>query len=109
MPQRPTLDRARSIEDTAAAMQRLHLRIRGRVQGVYYRANTRRQATQLGLTGWVRNRDDGSVELVAEGPRADLERLLSWCQEGPPAASVTACEPSWVEASGEFDTFSIVY
>jgi acylphosphatase len=90
-------------------MQRLHLRVRGVVQGVSYRANTRRTATQLSLHGWVRNRGDGSVELIAEGPREVLDQLLDWCREGPPAARVTSCEPAWAEATGEFDEFRILW
>lgn len=88
-------------------MERLSLRIRGRVQGVSYRASTRATATRLGLTGWVRNRHDGSVELIAEGPRAQLDALLEWCHEGPPHARVEALEPSWSAATGEFERFEV--
>jgi acylphosphatase len=88
-------------------MQRLSLRIRGLVQGVFYRAETHATATRLRLSGWVRNREDGSVELVAEGPRAQLEALLEWCRKGPPRARVDALEPSWSEATGEFEGFVV--
>ncbi|PRQ07563.1 acylphosphatase [Enhygromyxa salina] len=88
--------------------ERLELRIRGRVQGVYYRASTQSTATRLGLRGWVRNRDDGSVELLAEGPRPALQALLEWCAEGPPGARVDGCEATWGSASGEFQGFSIL-
>ena len=88
-------------------MQRLLLRVRGRVQGVFYRAETQATASELGLTGWVRNRDDGSVELVAEGPRAQLDALLEWCRTGPPRARVDAVVPSFAEATGEFDRFEV--
>ncbi len=88
-------------------MQRLSLRIRGRVQGVYYRAETQATATRLGLAGWVRNREDGSVELVAEGPRVQLEALLEWCRFGPPLARVDAVEPEFGEATGEFTRFEV--
>lgn len=87
--------------------ERLHLRITGRVQGVFYRASTEAKARELGLAGWVRNRADGSVEAVAEGPRGDLEALMRWCREGPPAARVEGVEPSWSEASGEFTSFEV--
>jgi acylphosphatase len=90
-----------------SGMQRLSLRIRGLVQGVCYRAETKTTATRLRLSGWVRNRDDGSVELVAEGPPAQLDALLEWCRTGPPRARVDALEPSWSAATGEFDEFDV--
>ncbi len=88
-------------------MQRLSLRVHGRVQGVYYRAETRIKASALGLAGWVRNREDGSVELVAEGPRAQLDALLDWCRAGPTLARVEAVEPEFGEPTGEFSSFEI--
>jgi acylphosphatase len=63
--------------------------VEGRVQGVFYRDSCRREAQRLGVSGWVRNRADGSVEVVAEGPRERVEGLLRWCRQGPPRASVT--------------------
>lgn len=63
--------------------------VTGRVQGVSYRASTIDEATQLGLTGWVRNRADGSVELEAQGAPAQIDALLAWCAVGPPAARVS--------------------
>ena len=60
-----------------------HLRIRGRVQGVWYRASTAREAGRLGLVGRVRNQADGSVEAVAQGPSEAVEQLVAWCHEGP--------------------------
>lgn len=89
-------------------MERVRLLIRGRVQGVYYRASTRERARELGVVGWVRNLADGRVEALAEGPRDTLEQLVAWCEQGPPAARVSAVEPRWSEASGEFDDFRIV-
>lgn len=66
----------------------VHAVIRGRVQGVSYRAWTREQAARLGLSGWVRNRDDGAVEAVITGPAAAVDALLAACRDGPPAARV---------------------
>ena len=63
---------------------RCHLRITGYVQGVFYRGSAVDEAQRLEVTGWVRNSADGSVELVAEGPRGSLERLVAWCREGLP-------------------------
>lgn len=63
--------------------------VTGRVQGVSYRASTIDEATRLGLTGWVRNRADGSVELEAQGAPGQIDALLAWCAKGPPAARVS--------------------
>jgi acylphosphatase len=87
--------------------KRLHLRITGIVQGVCFRAYTRDEARRLGVTGWVRNREDGSVELVAEGAEAALAELAVWCEHGPPSAEVHRTQPDWSEATGEFDRFFI--
>jgi acylphosphatase len=84
---------------------RLHMFISGRVQGVWYRASTRSQARELGLTGWVSNLNDGRVEALAEGPRPRLEALLAWCHEGPRWARVDEVEVTWAAASGEFSDF----
>ena len=90
--------------------KRLEARIHGVVQGVWFRASTRDQANRLGgLTGWVRNRVDGSVELVAEGPEETLQRLLAWCRQGPPGASVDEIQTTWSEPRGEFSQFRVRY
>lgn len=89
--------------------QRVHVVIRGRVQGVYFRAATRDRARQLGLTGWVRNCPNGSVEVLAEGDKAWLEQLVTWCHGGPPGAVVTDLDAKWQEASGEFIGFVVKY
>lgn len=84
----------------------VHIVVRGRVQGVYFRATTQSTAQALGLFGWVRNLSDGSVELHAEGERANLDRLIAWCHEGPPAASVTSVEVEPATPEGT-DRFSV--
>jgi acylphosphatase len=84
---------------------RVHLRIYGQVQGVFFRASTEAEARRLGLTGWVRNCPDGSVEVVAEGRRDKLETLVAWCRHGPRHAQVDRVEIEWSEASGEFSGF----
>jgi len=68
--------------------KRYHLHISGRVQGVYFRANTRKQARALGLTGWVRNLPDDRVETVFEGEQKEAEAMLVWCRTGTPPARV---------------------
>ena len=87
--------------------KRLHLTIHGRVQGVSFRAYTQREARALGLTGWVRNRVDGTVECMAEGPREALERLALWCRGGSPWARVERIEDQWSDASGEHADFVV--
>ena len=74
---------------------RAHLWISGLVQGVFYRSYTRRQAEMLGLKGWVRNLPDGRVETVFEGDSASVEKMINWCQQGPPAARVSNVEIKW--------------
>jgi acylphosphatase len=69
-------------------IRRASLRIKGRVQGVFFRESARREAERLGVHGFVRNLPDGDVEAVAEGPREALEQFVTWCHKGPPAARV---------------------
>lgn len=87
--------------------RRIEARIHGKVQGVFYRANTREKAQALGLSGWVENLPDGTVRLVAEGPRSELEELVEWTHEGSPAARVDEVDVEWSEATGEFNSFEI--
>ena len=84
------------MNDTAA----VHLFVQGRVQGVFYRAKTQKTANALGLSGWVRNCADGSVEIHAEGNREQLEELIAWCRRGPALASVSNIDLNWLEAEG---------
>ena len=72
--------------------RRVQLQIYGRVQGVFYRASTRKKAKQLGLKGWVRNRSDGSVEAVVEGPEDGVDQLIEWAHQGPKRARVDQVE-----------------
>ena len=88
---------------------RTHLIIEGRVQGVWFRDSTRNEAIRLNLTGWVKNRFDGSVELVAEGPREEVEKLIEWCHHGPPTARITRLHEIKEDFTGEFDSFRISY
>jgi acylphosphatase len=89
------------------ATKRVRARIAGVVQGVFYRASTRDRARALGVTGWVRNRADGSVELEAQGPIAAVERLLAWCRVGPPGARVTGVEVTPLQPHGAEDDFEV--
>jgi acylphosphatase len=87
--------------------ERVELVVRGRVQGVYFRASTRDAARRLGLVGWVRNEPDGSVRVLAEGPRAALEALERWCHRGPPSAHVDAVVVHWSAAEGTLRDFAV--
>ena len=80
---------------------RRHVVISGDVQGVSFRDETRKEAEQAGLAGWVRNRDDGSVEAVFEGDADAVERLVEWCRSGPSSADVDDVDVSEEETQGE--------
>ena len=86
---------------------RVHLKVNGRVQGVYFRASTVEEARRLCLTGWVMNCPDSSVEVVAEGEREQLEKLVSWCRSGPPGARVREVRAEWEAPQEEFHGFYI--
>jgi acylphosphatase len=86
---------------------RLHAIVEGHVQGVGFRYYVSEQAQFIGITGWVRNVYDGEVEVVAEGTRSDLEKLLRYLQRGPSGAYVSNVAEEWSPASGEFRRFSI--
>lgn len=89
------------------ACKRYHMVISGTVQGVWYRASTKTEASRLGLTGYVRNLPDGGVEVVAEGETDRLEQLKLWCHQGPPRARVKSVELHQQEATGEFTAFGV--
>jgi acylphosphatase len=86
---------------------RLDATVRGIVQGVGFRLFAFDAARALGLRGWVANESGGVVRVVAEGPRADLERLLAELERGPAAALVDGVTTAWLPATGEFDAFAI--
>ncbi|MCW5625022.1 MAG: acylphosphatase [Burkholderiales bacterium] len=80
-----------------------HLSIRGKVQGVGFRESMRAEADRLGVTGWVRNRFDGSVEAVVQGSPEQVDAIVAWCHKGPPAAQVLRVEMK--DEGGEYRTF----
>jgi acylphosphatase len=90
----------------SAPERSVHIRIEGRVQGVGYRAFVEMKAVELGLAGWVRNRRDGSVEAVLQGPAAAVEEMLALCRKGPPAARVEGVEIIG-EGVGAFSGFDV--
>jgi acylphosphatase len=87
---------------------RIHLLISGDVQGVFFRANTRKFANDLGVAGWVRNLPDGMVEVVAEGRKPLLDRLVEFCKNGPQGAHVDEIEIEWLRPTGEFEAFNVM-
>ncbi len=87
--------------------QRLHARVIGRVQGVGFRYYVMGAAGIIGLKGWVRNRRDGSVEIVAEGNKEQLSELLRALQRGSRSSAVTEVKEQWLENTGEFHGFSV--
>jgi acylphosphatase len=89
--------------------KRIRLVIEGRVQGVWFRDSTRAEAQRLGVTGWVRNRRDGTVEVLAEGPEDRVQELVRWCHQGPSFARVSRVHESEEPYQGEFQAFNIVF
>jgi len=88
-------------------LERLHAIVYGDVQGVGFRYFLQRKAHQLGLRGWVRNNDNGTVELVAEGVRQDLEELKRAAERGPRTARVDRVDAQWSTAAGNLDAFDL--
>lgn len=88
---------------------RAHAIITGRVQGVCFRMETCRAVEHLKVSGWVRNKRDGSVEAVFEGEGADVHAALNWCGQGPPISRVDDVKVSWQEYTGEFIGFGVTY
>ena len=89
--------------------EQLHVIISGRVQGVWFRVNTKRKATELGITGWVQNTSDGNVEAIFEGNTEQLNTMISWCHKGPELSQVTNVAITHKKFQGQFTTFTIKY
>jgi acylphosphatase len=88
-------------------MIRTHLIIKGRVQGVGYRANVRRMANKFNIRGWARNLRNGDVEITVEGTEVEVQKLIVWCHRGPTSAYVSKVTVEKKPATGEFDGFRI--
>ncbi len=88
---------------------RAHVIISGKVQGVFFRAETERAAVERGVNGWVKNRTDGTVEAVFEGPEAAVAAILEWCKKGSPGSRVDDVDVRWESYQKEFSGFDIVY
>lgn len=88
-------------------MKRVHVWISGQVQGVWYRESTKKAAQALGVTGWVKNRSDGRVEGVFEGPAEAVDQLVAWCGHGPERARVDVVHVEDEPATGGFEAFLV--
>lgn len=84
------------------------LLINGQVQGVFFRLKTKEEADKLGLTGWVKNNVNGSVEVLAEGEKGKLDELIDWCHDGSDASKVANVAVKWQPYNGEFNGFKII-
>lgn len=89
-------------------MPTIHLIIKGRVQGVFYRATAKEVAEAIGVAGWVRNAEDGNVVITATGTGEQLQELIAWCRQGPPKAVVTDVMISEKENEETFKGFQIM-
>ena len=90
-------------------LRQLHAIVHGRVQGVNFRGYTSQRAAALGVTGWIRNLPDGTVETVAEGSSEVLTAYLDWLNSGPPSSYVEQVDVTWGEATRRFEDFTIRY
>ncbi len=88
-------------------MKRIHAKVTGLVQGVYFRASTRDTARALGLKGWVKNMPDGSVELEAEGPEEKISQLVIWLNQGPQYARVENVKVTQIPVKGNESDFNV--
>lgn len=88
---------------------RAHVIVHGLVQGVWFRASTKDEADRLGVSGWVRNQQDGSVEAVFEGDKKQVEEIVGWCHRGPSGAKVSKVEIAWEPYGNELSRFDIRY
>lgn len=86
-------------------IKRAELKIYGKVQGVFFRDTSRIEAEKLGLTGWVRNEADGTVQIVTEGEDKNLNSMIEWCKYGPDHAEVEKVDIVWKKTTGEFRGF----
>ena len=89
------------------ADRRVHLTIRGKVQGVFFRESTRTRAVELGVSGWVRNLEDGSVEALAQGSTDAIDQLISFCRRGPEAARVSHVSVEDRPLGSDLDSFVV--
>jgi acylphosphatase len=92
---------------TSPAKARAHIFISGRVQGVFFRSETRLEAKKRGVSGWIANLPDGRVEAVFEGEEASVRELVEFCRRGPRGARVTGMNVEWETYTGKFEDFEV--
>jgi len=90
-------------------MKRVEIKVKGNVQGVFFRQTAKNMAEIWGITGWVKNEHDGTVNIVAEGDVEQLKKMVDWAKQGYSPASVHSIDEKWTEASKEFGEFSVKY
>lgn len=88
---------------------RVHIIVSGIVQGVFFRTKTKEAADRLKISGWAKNKKDGTVEIIAEGDKDSVDRLIQWCRQGPRGALVEDLKLTREEYRGEFNSFNIIY
>ncbi|NQU83353.1 MAG: acylphosphatase [Parcubacteria group bacterium] len=90
-------------------MKRVHIKIYGQVQGVFFRVGIKEKADELGIFGWARNIESGGVEIMAEGEKEKLEKLIEWARQGPESAEVEKAEVKWYNNKEDYNNFKIIY
>jgi len=88
---------------------RAHVFVSGRVQGIFFRSETKHKADRYDVKGWVRNLPDGRVEAVFEGEEETVKALIEFCKRGPPGARITNVDLRWEKFAGEFGAFRVRY
>ena len=90
-------------------MKRANIQVHGFVQGVFFRSNTIKMAGELGLKGYAKNMPDGTVEIVAEGPKDNINKFVDYCKKSPGSSKVSKIDVKFGKANNEFDGFAIKY
>ncbi len=90
-------------------MKRIHLIIHGKVQAVFYRSNTHKKASELGLKGFVKNLEDGTVEVIAEGSEEKINELIEFCRNNPGYSKVDKVDVKEEKVTNEFESFGVRY
>ena len=89
-------------------LKRVNIRVRGFVQGVFFRHGVKQEAERLNISGWVRNEPDGSVRVVAQGGENQLHKFIAWCRKGTERAHVSSVDVGRDKGTGEFEGFEII-